>query len=222
MKNKDAQQIQYRNHEIVLNADTIASGILEKKSSNKHRDHFFPILIDNMNLKIGVEIGTDKGLFAKHLLASKLEKLYCIDPWIDDFGSNHKPGFYDKDGSKRQCEAATNLSGEISAQRCELCRGFSAEMVNSAPESIDFLYIDGDHSLEGIYTDLYTWVPKVREGGIVAGHDYKDGPGSGMKDYWGKQLPYKIKTVVDNFCVQYGFKLNVVGGRILSFWFVKN
>jgi hypothetical protein len=43
-----------------------------------------------------------------------------------------------------------------------------------------------------------------------------------MKDYFGEQLPYRVKTVVDNFCQQYGFKLKSVGGRILSFWFVKN
>ena len=89
-------------------------------------------------------------------------------------------------------------------------------------DKLDFCYIDGDHSLEGIFTDLKCWITKTKIGGIMAGHDYKDGPRSGMKDYFGGQLDYKIKTVVDNFCQQYGYPLRVVGGRILSWWFIKN
>jgi hypothetical protein len=88
-------------------------------------------------------------------------------------------------------------------------------------DSIDFVYIDGDHSFEGIMFDLYHWVPKVRVGGIVSGHDYKDGPNSGIKDYFGEQLPYRIKSIVDDFCKKYGFKINAVGPRVPSWWFVK-
>jgi hypothetical protein len=61
----------------------------------------------------------------------------------------------------------------------------------------------------------------VRTGGVIAGHDYKDGPKSGMKDYWGNHLDYKIETVVDYYGARYGYKVNSVGGRILSWWFVK-
>ena len=38
---------------------------------------------------------------------------------------------------------------------------------------IDFLWIDGDHSYEGLLTDLKDWAPLVRPGGLLAGHDYK-------------------------------------------------
>jgi predicted O-methyltransferase YrrM len=36
----------------------------------------------------------------------------------------------------------------------------------------DFVYIDDDHSDAGITTSLAAWYPKVRPGGILAGHDY--------------------------------------------------
>lgn len=39
-------------------------------------------------------------------------------------------------------------------------------------EPIDLLWIDGDHSYEGIRFDLEKWSPLVRVGGIVAAHDY--------------------------------------------------
>ncbi|MFA5154034.1 MAG: class I SAM-dependent methyltransferase [Clostridia bacterium] len=39
-------------------------------------------------------------------------------------------------------------------------------------ESIDFLFIDADHSFEAVKKDLKLWYPKVKTGGIIAGHDY--------------------------------------------------
>ena len=54
-----------------------------------------------------------------------------------------------------------------------LVKDFSQDVhQNYANESIDFLYIDGDHCFDGICLDLIYWVPKVRKGGIVAVHDY--------------------------------------------------
>ena len=212
---------QYREQEMVDRFDTIAESILKMQRSNHHRDRFFPMMIQELGYKIAAEVGVDKGGFSQHLLSkTKLEKLYCIDCWMDDFGSNHKPNEYDPIGENRMKEAMKALS-EF-GDRAVFMKAMSAEAAAKIPdESLDFIYIDGDHSMEGIYTDLYAWIHKVKKGGMLAGHDYKDGPGSGIKDYWGNQLPYKVKTVVDNFCQQYGFKINPVGGRILSWYFVK-
>jgi predicted O-methyltransferase YrrM len=51
----------------------------------------------------------------------------------------------------------------IKASSHEAAKHFSSE--------IDFLFIDGDHSLEGIERDWFDWFPKVRSGGIIALHD---------------------------------------------------
>lgn len=39
-------------------------------------------------------------------------------------------------------------------------------------ESLDFVYIDGNHSFQHVVNDLCEWEKKVKVGGIVAGHDY--------------------------------------------------
>jgi hypothetical protein len=39
-------------------------------------------------------------------------------------------------------------------------------------ESLDFVYIDGDHSFDAVMLDLILWSRKVRKGGFVGGHDY--------------------------------------------------
>lgn len=40
------------------------------------------------------------------------------------------------------------------------------------PNSLDFVFIDGDHRFRYIAEDLYEWFSKVKKGGIVSGHDY--------------------------------------------------
>ncbi len=41
-------------------------------------------------------------------------------------------------------------------------------------KAIDFLWIDGDHTYEGIDADLRAWVGLVRPGGLIAAHDHRD------------------------------------------------
>ena len=40
-----------------------------------------------------------------------------------------------------------------------------------ATESLDLVFVDGDHSVPGCYADLELWYPKVKPGGILIGHD---------------------------------------------------
>ena len=39
-------------------------------------------------------------------------------------------------------------------------------------DSLDFVFIDGNHSYESVKLDIESWYPKVKSGGILAGHDY--------------------------------------------------
>jgi len=214
--------IKYENQEMVSKFDDMVEEIKGDKKSNEYRDHFFPMLIDKLNLKNGVEIGVDKAEFSLHILSkSKIESYYCVDTWQDSFGSDCRPGFFDRDGNKRLLAAQKELNPH--SKRVKMLRMTSLDAASKFKDgTLDFCYIDGDHSLEGIYDDIKAWLPKVKIGGIVAGHDYKDGPRSGINDFFGRQLPYKIKSVMDDFCARHGYPLRVIGGRILSWYFIKN
>ncbi len=49
----------------------------------------------------------------------------------------------------------------------------SREAASSVKDgSLDFVYIDGNHSFDFITQDLQFWCPKIRKGGIISGHDY--------------------------------------------------
>lgn len=49
-----------------------------------------------------------------------------------------------------------------------------------ADGSLDFLFIDGDHTYKGMRKDLELWYPKVKSGGYIGGHDYAE-PTCGVK-----------------------------------------
>jgi len=212
---------EYRNKEIIDKYDAIAQAIVSADPKNDRREVFFPKMIDALNLKTGVEIGVDKGDFSLCLLQnSKIEKLYGIDNWMDNFGSNHRPGYFDQKGENRMLEAQQKLSSF--GDRITLVKNNSTVASKDFPNGyLDFCYIDGGHDLENIFNDIYTWIHKVRKGGILSGHDFKDGPNSGSQDYFGGQLPFRIKTVMEDFCKKYGYKLNAVGPRVPSWWFVR-
>jgi len=56
--------------------------------------------------------------------------------------------------------------------------------------SIDFIFIDGDHSYDAVRSDLIAWVPKLTTNGIIAGHDYrssKPGVKAAVDEFFGRR-----------------------------------
>jgi len=114
-------------------------------------------LFNELGFEIGAEIGVDKGEYSETMcLRNPSLKLYSIDPW---------DGVY----SKSFPEAKKRLA----KHNCEIIRKASMEAVKDfTPSSLDFVYIDGDHSYEHVLEDITGWSKIVRPGGIVSGHDY--------------------------------------------------
>lgn len=57
--------------------------------------------------------------------------------------------------------------------RCLILEGDSVEMADHVHYgSLDFVFLDGDHTEAGLSQDLRAWAPKVRDGGLVMGHDW--------------------------------------------------
>lgn len=64
-------------------------------------------------------------------------------------------------------------------------------------ESIDFIFIDADHSYEGVLNDLNLWFPKLKKQRTIAGHDYSwSGARQAVNEFFGKN---KIKVVGDSW-----------------------
>jgi Methyltransferase domain len=67
-----------------------------------------------------------------------------------------------------------------------------------ADGSIDFLYIDANHSYESVLRDLAAWYPKVKTGGLIAGDDWcfpdhgELGVRGAVQDFFGPSLPQVV------------------------------
>jgi acetyltransferase-like isoleucine patch superfamily enzyme len=66
----------------------------------------------------------------------------------------------------------------------------------------DIIYIDGDHSYEGVKKDLEASFEKVKDGGFIMGHDYEMNLEKGKNPY-----NFGVKKAVDEFCVKYGQRI---------------
>ena len=67
----------------------------------------------------------------------------------------------------------TKLEKYIKSNRCFIHNAYSNQCVNEFQnESIDVVYIDGDHSYDGVKNDITLYYPKLKIGGFLCGHDY--------------------------------------------------
>lgn len=67
----------------------------------------------------------------------------------------------------------SKFSEEVAAGSVEMIRGDSVSAARAIkPESLDWVYIDAAHDHDGVARDLEAYYPKVKRGGVIAGHDF--------------------------------------------------
>jgi predicted O-methyltransferase YrrM len=130
-------------------------------------------IVEAAGARVVAEIGVYRGRFAASLLAAcpRIERYYMIDPWrhLDDW---NKPANKDDDVFARFRREALDKTKQWADKRVVL-RGTTAEVIADVPDgTLDFAYIDGDHTLRGITIDLTKVFPKVRDGGWIGGDDF--------------------------------------------------
>ena len=125
-------------------------------------------LFADLGFKIGVEVGTAEGEFAETLCRHNSNlKLYTIDPFEphDDFKELPYTRVFDR--------FYQTAKERLAKYNCKIIKDYSLNAVkNFADNSIDFVYIDGNHSFPFVVNDIYEWSKKVKPGGIIAGDDY--------------------------------------------------
>lgn len=142
------------------------------------------------------EIGVWKGEFSKEILRScaSIVAYYMIDPWatLPDW---NKPFNVDSEAfDEVYAEAMTNVA--FASDKLTVLRGRTKEVIEQIPdESLDFAYIDGDHTLRGIAIDLIKILPKIRVGGLIGGDDFTSNP-------WQHDMRYE-PTMVCPFSVYF-------------------
>jgi len=122
---------------------------------------------------VGVEIGVDRGYNSKNILQSlPIKMLYLVDPYVsyvqDDKDADH---FRFKEVAHRRLKPFED-------RICFIERSSDDAVFVIPDDSLDFVYVDGNHSYEFVKRDIELYFPKLVDGGVLGGHDFSgDCPG---------------------------------------------
>jgi predicted O-methyltransferase YrrM len=124
-------------------------------------DHVKP---ESVIAEIGSFAGSSSELFALHCA-----NLHCVDAW-DPYWEITQIEIV-KEAEARFDEMAKNYP------HITKIKSLSAIAADKYPDqTFDLVYIDAAHDRENVTKDILAWLPKVKDGGTIAGHDYKYNP----------------------------------------------
>jgi predicted O-methyltransferase YrrM len=136
------------------------------------------------------ELGVATGCFSTEILNfNEPEKLHLVDVW----------------GCDRYHEGLLNniknmYSKKIKAQEVILHRKLSHDAASDFEDGyFDWIYIDTTHSYAQTKLELEVYAPKIKPGGIIAGHDY-------LMGNWEKSFKYGVIEAVHEFCVSHHYE----------------
>ena len=115
-----------------------------------------------------VEVGTYEGKSLAYLLVEMInaKKQFKITG-VDSFTFTGENGKNILENIYTNLDSVKNLFDTLICQSWDAASQFE-------DKSLDFVFLDADHVYESIIRDLKAWVPKIKPGGIIAGHDYCD------------------------------------------------
>jgi hypothetical protein len=157
-------------------------------------------LLRNIDHKVGCEVGVHAGETAKCVLESldKIEKYHVIDPW--KIYEMYDGNLYRKPSHKKfksMDEAYFNFVKTTKPYKSKIiCHKMTsveaAELIEN--ESLDWVFIDANHEYEYVKENLKLWIPKVKSGGLISGHDYGN-KWKGVKKAVNEVVPKEILNI---------------------------
>lgn len=156
-------------------------------------------LINEQDLKVGCEVGIGYGLHAENLLkTTNLEKLYLVD-LMEFYENDLFPIDIVNNGGFELLKKEIFLNLEKYKDKYEFFKCSSISITNEqiSDESLDFVFIDANHSYEFVRDDLEFWYKKVKKGGYITGDDYDN-------------TNFGVKKAVDEFSLKTNLELKML------------
>jgi Methyltransferase domain len=143
----------------------------------RHSGH--PIVDLLPRRSVGCEVGVWKGELSAALLRYlRPKRLHLVDPWL--FMPDKPKAIYGGREATSQADMDAIYEQVLARFEDELRRGrvviHRETSVGAAPAvadgSLDWVYVDGDHTYDGVRADLEAWAPKLKPSGLLTGDDY--------------------------------------------------
>lgn len=139
---------------------------IERSSHIKHR-YEFPTLCNARGIKVAVELGTDIGAYAAEFMKEFKGELICVDNYEE----------YEWMPHSRLPDMLMAINAlQPYHPRARIVMDDSVALADRLPRWITsrlgFVYIDATHEFDSVLSEIKAWWPLIREGGLLAGHDY--------------------------------------------------
>lgn len=118
-------------------------------------------------------------------------QVYAVDPWDGKYVDNTGLPLGVLGGS-RWFDFCRNMKDLMDAGIVIPARAHSYDFVMSNGRRADLVFIDGDHNFDGISTDINIAKSIIKEGGIIAGHDYNHPDWPAVKEVVDKTFGDKV------------------------------
>lgn len=193
------------------------------------RSNLFKVL-QQEGLKIGAELGVQAGLFAEHALREwpACTEYYLVDIWAQQ--ENYDDMANVNNEQQNEFFTQTKQRMEPFKDKAKFLRMTTTQAAEKVPDdSLDYVYVDARHDYCGVQEDLRNWWPKLRRGGIFAGHDYltADSPAVvDSKQDWslcmdGTRNRGAVKGAVDEFAAAHNLTLTVTCEEMWPSWIAR-
>lgn len=163
-------------------------------------------LLERMGYEVGVELGVQAGHYSNTLMTQwpSCKRFYLVDAW------KHQPAYHDfanvDDQTQDKLFEETKDRLKTFENKTVFLRMFTSEAVEKITEPLDFVYVDARHDYCGALEDIQLYWPKIRPGGLMAGHDYHTAAevAAATNQDWsicmdGTKHPGAVKGAVDEF-----------------------
>ncbi|MCB1712526.1 MAG: class I SAM-dependent methyltransferase [Candidatus Riesia sp.] len=172
------------------------------------RDDEYDIVYDlaQKHVKRGghvVEVGSWKGKSAfiwASVCKEKSAWLTCIDTFsgIEDINSEpNLHGTYKEAFSDPKAFFENNIKNNLEGLPVSYIKGLSREKHKEVRDgTIDICFIDADHKYPEVVRDIKNFLPKVKKGGILCGHDYEEDPGDVKRAVDEIFSPIEVKSTI--------------------------
>ena len=132
-------------------------------------------IFDAKHYTRGAELGVQSGGFARHNLERwKACKDYLlVDIWRQQ---RNYVDLANVDNANQEILFKTTLQNiRPFESKTRICRNLTANCVKFETDGwFDVVYVDARHNYQGAMDDMLKWWPKIKAGGVLAGHDYMD------------------------------------------------
>jgi hypothetical protein len=163
-------------------------------------------LFKGRKIKIA-EIGVEYGAYTDIYFNDEYE-IHLIDMWEtegNDYYFSERPGQVER-GYEKVLEKFGNKSNVkiIKMKSCEASKLYDDDY-------FDWIYIDADHSYDGVKKDIINWWPKLKKGGIFSGHDFD--PSITDENF----EKYGVEKAINEF---FSNKFNLTSEKNYKSWYV--